>query len=112
MTDRSLETLDCVRFTFRERLDAAVRQISHPAVQSFALSHRVGEESEPDALHATAHEVPSGSPHWKTAYDSMQSLDEESPPACLKNPRSRHSNASCSASRFRRIWRITNVCRA
>jgi hypothetical protein len=67
MTDRMLEPIDCVRLTFRQRLDAAVRQIADPTVQSFALRHRLGEKSEADALDAAAHEISSGDPQSKTA---------------------------------------------
>ncbi len=42
----------------------------------------------------------------------MLSLDQEPAPAWLKNPPFLHSNGFSSASRFRRIWRITNACRA
>ena len=67
MTDRVLESIDRVRLAFRQRLDAAVRQIADPAVQSFALRHRLGKESEADALDAAAHEISSGDPHSNTA---------------------------------------------
>ena len=67
MTDRVLESIDCVRLAFRQRLDAAVRQIADPAVQSFALRHRLGKKSEADALDPAAHEVSSGDPQSKTA---------------------------------------------
>jgi hypothetical protein len=67
MTDCVLEPIDGVRFALRQRFDAAVGQIADPAVQSFALRHRVGEKSEPDALDAAAHEISSGDPQSKTA---------------------------------------------
>jgi hypothetical protein len=62
VADRPLETLDRLRLAFRERFDAAVRQIPHPPVQAFAQSRRFGEESEADALHASTDEIPSGHP--------------------------------------------------
>ena len=67
MTDRALESIDCVRLALRQRFHAAVWQIPDPAVQAFALRDRVGEKSEPNALHTTAHEISSGDPQWKTA---------------------------------------------
>jgi hypothetical protein len=67
MPDCVLEPIDGVRLALRQRFDAAVRQIADPAVQSFALRHRVGEKSEPDALDAAAHEISSGDPQSKTA---------------------------------------------
>ena len=67
MTDRMLEPRDRIGVSFRQRLDAAVRQIADPAVQSFALRHRLGEKSKADALDAAAHEISSGDPHSKTA---------------------------------------------
>jgi len=67
MTDCVLEPIDRVSLAFRLRLHAAVRQIADPAVQSFALRHRLGEKSEADALDAAAHEISSGDPHSKTA---------------------------------------------
>ena len=65
MTDRVLEPRDRIRLAFRQRLDAAVRQIADPAVQSFALRHRLGEKPEANALDAAAHEISSGDPHSK-----------------------------------------------
>ena len=65
MSDRMLEPRDRIRLAFRQRLDAAVRQIADPAVQAFALRHRLGEKSEADALDAAAHEISSGDPHSK-----------------------------------------------
>jgi hypothetical protein len=62
VADRPLETFDRLRLAFRERFDAAVRQIPHPPVQAFAQRRRFGEESEADALHASTDEVPSGNP--------------------------------------------------
>ena len=67
MTDCVLEPIDRVRLAFRLRLDAAVHPIANPAVQSFALRHRLGEKTEADALDAAAHEISSGDPHSKTA---------------------------------------------
>jgi len=67
MTDRVLEPIDRVRVALRQRFDAAVRQVADPAVQSFALRHRVGEKSKSDALDAAAHEISSGDPQSKTA---------------------------------------------
>jgi len=67
MADRVLEPINRVRLALRQRFDTAVRQIADPAVQSFALRHRVGEKSEPDALDAAAHEISSGDPQSKTA---------------------------------------------
>jgi hypothetical protein len=67
MTDCVLEPIDGVRLALRQRFDAPVRQIADPTVQSFALRHRVGEQSEPDALDAAAHEISSGDPQSKTA---------------------------------------------
>ena len=66
MTDRVLESIDRVRLAFRQRLDAAVRQIADPAVQSFAQRHRLGKKPEADALDAAAHEISSGDPQSKT----------------------------------------------
>jgi hypothetical protein len=78
VADRPLETLDRLRLAFRERFDAAVREIPHPPVQAFAQRRRFGEESEADALHASTDQVPSGNPQsglrnplGKGAYDSM-----------------------------------------
>jgi len=65
VTDRMLESRDRVRLAFGQRLDAAIRQIADPAVQSFALRHRLGEKTEADALDAAAHEISSGDPHSK-----------------------------------------------
>jgi hypothetical protein len=65
MTDRMLEPRDRIRVAFGRRFDAAIRQITDPAVQSFALRHRLGKESEADALDAAAHEISSGDPHSK-----------------------------------------------
>jgi hypothetical protein len=67
MADRVLEPIDRVRLAFRQRFDTAVGQVADPAVQSFALRHRVGEKSESDALDAAAHEISTGDPQSKTA---------------------------------------------
>ena len=67
MTDRVLEPINRVRLALGQRFDTAVWQIANPAVQSFALRHRVGKKPEPDALDAAAHEISSGDPQSKTA---------------------------------------------
>jgi hypothetical protein len=82
-TDRMLEPRDRIRLAFRHGLDAAVRQIADPAVQSFALRHRLGEKPEADALDAAAHEISSGDPHSKTALQKPRMI------ACCRLTKSR-----------------------
>jgi hypothetical protein len=62
VADRPLESLDRLRLAFRERFDAAVRQVPNPPMQAFAQRDRFGEESEANALHASTDQVPSGNP--------------------------------------------------
>src|SRR5262245_40225094 len=83
MADRVLEPRDRVRVAFGQRLDAAVRQIADPAVQSFALRHRLREKSEADALDAAVHEISSGDPHSKTPLQKPRMI------ACCRLTKSR-----------------------
>src|SRR5262245_27678367 len=63
MAQLTLESIHRVGFAFGRGLDAAVRQIPHPAVQSLAASCSLGEESVADALYATADQEPARDSH-------------------------------------------------
>src|SRR6267378_7202204 len=61
--DRALEAVERLSVPFRGRLDAAVRQIAHPPVQTFSSRRRVGEVSEADALDAATDQESSRAAH-------------------------------------------------
>ena len=61
--DRALEAVERLGVPFRGRLDAAIRQIAHPPVQTFSSRRRFGEVSEADALDAATDQESSRAAH-------------------------------------------------
>ena len=57
MPDVTLESLERLGVAFGRDLDAAVGQISHPAMQPFASRRFLGKETKPDALNTSADDV-------------------------------------------------------
>ena len=57
MTDVTLESFERLGVAFGRDLDAAVRQISHPAMQPLAGGGFLGKETKPDALNTSADDV-------------------------------------------------------
>jgi hypothetical protein len=59
ISDVPLESCHRVGAALGEDLDAAIHQIAHPSADAFPHSGLLREVSEPDALHASAHDIPS-----------------------------------------------------
>lgn len=55
--------MDGLGLSFDDGFDRSVRQVAHPAVNALARGRGFGEESKPDALHASRDHVPARDPH-------------------------------------------------
>src|SRR5437660_3377629 len=72
LADAPLESLDCFRVAFRSDLDAAVGKVTHPAVHAFAHRRRFDEETEADALDASADQVSTREAHVRNNKPSVR----------------------------------------
>ncbi len=60
--NRALESFDRIGVAFGGDLDAAIRQVAHPAGHRFALGRPDSEEAEADPLHASGDEIAARDP--------------------------------------------------